>query len=197
MRVVGVHPIVADEPVHLVELAIEGSAEGFDFGDITQEVPGQPLSNWQAVYDEREVGHSSSTTWTRRNCSSAPLVYSPCRRNHRSRSICGALSMNHRSARVLQALAAAGGCPPAAGNQAAGGLPGKSWSGYNEIAKVSRQKGGELCLIRHGAKHDWYRNPNTGVRSLFRVIERSRRTLPGTLSECSAPMMSKATDERT
>ena len=55
-RVVGVHPILADEPVHLVELEIEGGTDGFDFGGVTQEVPGQPQSNWQAAYDEREVG---------------------------------------------------------------------------------------------------------------------------------------------
>ncbi len=57
-RVVGVHRIVADEPVHLVEIDIEGSADGFDFGEITQDVPGQPPSNWQTAYDEREVGQN-------------------------------------------------------------------------------------------------------------------------------------------
>ncbi len=57
-RVVGIHPNAAPEPAHLVELEIEGSAEGFDFGEITQEVSGQPRNNWQAVYDEREVGQN-------------------------------------------------------------------------------------------------------------------------------------------
>ena len=57
-RIVGVHPIAAEEPVHLVELEIEGSAEDFDFGEVTQEVPGQPRSDWQAVYDERELGEN-------------------------------------------------------------------------------------------------------------------------------------------
>lgn len=56
VRVIGIHPVPADEPVHLVELAVEGDADDFDFGEITQEVPGQPRSNWQAVYDERDVG---------------------------------------------------------------------------------------------------------------------------------------------
>jgi hypothetical protein len=55
-RVIGIHPVAADEPVHLVEFEVEGNAADFDFGAITQEVPGQPRSNWQAVYDEREIG---------------------------------------------------------------------------------------------------------------------------------------------
>jgi hypothetical protein len=57
-RIVGIHPIAADEPVHLVELEIEGNADGFGISDITQEVPGQPRSNWQAVYDERQIGQN-------------------------------------------------------------------------------------------------------------------------------------------
>jgi hypothetical protein len=55
-RVIGIHPIPAKEPVHLVELEIEGNVADFDFDKITQEVPGQPLSEWQAVYDEQQVG---------------------------------------------------------------------------------------------------------------------------------------------
>lgn len=54
-RIVGIHPIAADEPVHLVELEIVGSADEFDFGDVTQEVPDQPRSNWQVPYDERKI----------------------------------------------------------------------------------------------------------------------------------------------
>jgi len=57
-RVVGIHPVAADEPVHLVELEIEGNADGFDIGEITQEVPGQPRRNWQAVYGERRIGQN-------------------------------------------------------------------------------------------------------------------------------------------
>ena len=55
-RVIGVHPIAADEPVHLVELEVEGGTDDFDFGAVAQEVPGQPRHNWQAAYDERAVG---------------------------------------------------------------------------------------------------------------------------------------------
>jgi hypothetical protein len=55
-RVIGIHSIPADEPVHLVELELGENATDFDFGEITQEVPGQPRSNWQTAYDEREIG---------------------------------------------------------------------------------------------------------------------------------------------
>lgn len=54
-RVLGVHPIVADEPVHLVEIEIVGNVDAFDFNDITQEVPGKPRNNWQAAYDEQQI----------------------------------------------------------------------------------------------------------------------------------------------
>jgi hypothetical protein len=57
-RIIGIHPVTADEPVHLVELEVAGSTDDFDFGEITQESPGQPRSNWQAVYDERELGEN-------------------------------------------------------------------------------------------------------------------------------------------
>lgn len=56
VRVIGIHPIAADEPLHLVEL--EADSGDFDFGAVTQEVSGQPRSNWQAAYDEREVGEN-------------------------------------------------------------------------------------------------------------------------------------------
>lgn len=56
--IIGVHPIVAVEPVHLVELLVEGSVDDFDIGEVTQEVSGQPKSNWQAPYDERVLEES-------------------------------------------------------------------------------------------------------------------------------------------
>jgi hypothetical protein len=57
-RVIGLHPVLADEPVHLIELEVEGDADDFDLGEITQEVPGEPRSEWQAVYDEQEIGEN-------------------------------------------------------------------------------------------------------------------------------------------
>jgi hypothetical protein len=57
-KVIGVHPIEADEPVHLIELLVEGNADAFDIGEVTQEVAEQPKSNWQAPYDERVLEES-------------------------------------------------------------------------------------------------------------------------------------------
>jgi hypothetical protein len=55
VRVVGVHPVPADEPVHLIEIELSGDIEAFDFGEITQALPDQRRENWQAAYDEREL----------------------------------------------------------------------------------------------------------------------------------------------
>ncbi len=39
-------------------------------------------------------------------------------------------------------------------------------------------------FVRHGAKHDWYRNPATGFRSQFLAIGSSKGTWHGTSSRC-------------
>jgi hypothetical protein len=57
-RVVGIHRIAANEPVHLVELEVQDSADDFDLGMITQEVEGLAPSDWQTVYDERKIGEN-------------------------------------------------------------------------------------------------------------------------------------------
>ena len=51
-RVVGVHPVKAEEPVYLIEIIVEASAAEFDFGQVTQPALNQPESNWQFAYDE-------------------------------------------------------------------------------------------------------------------------------------------------
>lgn len=56
--IVGVHPVKADEPVHLIELFVEGDLNDFDIGDVTQEVAGQRRNNWQVPYDERVLEQS-------------------------------------------------------------------------------------------------------------------------------------------
>jgi hypothetical protein len=53
-KVLGVHPVAADEPVFLIEIEFLGS-DPFDFGQVTQSVADQPESNWQVAYDEREL----------------------------------------------------------------------------------------------------------------------------------------------
>src|SRR5438309_1794242 len=56
--ILGVHPVEAGEPVHLIELLVEGDTDDFDIGDVTQEVDGQPKMNWQAPFDERLMEES-------------------------------------------------------------------------------------------------------------------------------------------
>ncbi len=55
VRVIGIHPVPADVPVHLVELEAGGNPADFDLGEITQEVSGQLRSSWQTAYDERAL----------------------------------------------------------------------------------------------------------------------------------------------
>ena len=57
--IIGVHAVESDEPVHLIELLVEGDMDDFDIGEVTQEVLGQPKSNWQAPYDERVIEEST------------------------------------------------------------------------------------------------------------------------------------------
>jgi hypothetical protein len=54
VKVIGIHAIEADEPVHLIEIEVDSSAP-FDVDEVTQKVPGQPRNNWQVPYDEREL----------------------------------------------------------------------------------------------------------------------------------------------
>ena len=54
MIIRGVHLVEANQPCHLIEVEI-GGIEGFDWGDVTQEDPVQPKSNWQVAYDEQPL----------------------------------------------------------------------------------------------------------------------------------------------
>lgn len=63
VKVVGVYPIEAREPVHLVEISIEGgTADAFDLGEVTQEMANTPRMNWQAPYDERVIAEADGKT---------------------------------------------------------------------------------------------------------------------------------------
>jgi hypothetical protein len=52
-RMIGAYRVRSSEPCHLVELEITGVSSQIDLSEITQEVPGQPRSNWQVPYDEQ------------------------------------------------------------------------------------------------------------------------------------------------
>ena len=58
MRVVGIHPIVAREPVHLVEVEVASGELPVEWAAITQPVEGCDQSYWQVPYDERELDGS-------------------------------------------------------------------------------------------------------------------------------------------
>jgi hypothetical protein len=58
--VIGAYPVRADEPCHLVELLVRGLNGELPVGDFTQEVEGQPRSNWQVPYDERVLNDAGT-----------------------------------------------------------------------------------------------------------------------------------------
>jgi hypothetical protein len=59
VSIVGVYPVEGDEPVHLIEIRLQGNESDFDFADITQEDRALPRENWQAAYDEQLVADSN------------------------------------------------------------------------------------------------------------------------------------------
>jgi hypothetical protein len=58
----GVHPVETLQPFHLVEVELRDADAFFDWAAVTQEVPGEPQSNWQVPWDERPIS-SDSTRW--------------------------------------------------------------------------------------------------------------------------------------
>jgi hypothetical protein len=54
-KIAGVYPVAAAEPVHLIELVLQGDVEDFDFGEVTQELPDTPKMNWQVAYDDQMI----------------------------------------------------------------------------------------------------------------------------------------------
>ena len=54
-RVIGVHPVQASQPVHLLEIEVPDFISDIEWSDITQPVPDRDRSYWQVPYDERRV----------------------------------------------------------------------------------------------------------------------------------------------
>jgi len=52
IKIIGIYKVEADEPCHILELEIQNTSEDFDIGSITQEIPDEPIDNWQVPYDE-------------------------------------------------------------------------------------------------------------------------------------------------
>ncbi len=53
IRVLGVHPVTAREPCHLIELEVLAPGEQFDMALFTQPLPGRSRSSWQVPYMDR------------------------------------------------------------------------------------------------------------------------------------------------
>ena len=58
IEIIGVYPIEAPEPVHLIELRVRGAQGIFNVGEITQKIPREPRDNWQAPYMEQIINVS-------------------------------------------------------------------------------------------------------------------------------------------
>jgi hypothetical protein len=54
-RIVGVHRIIADEPVHLLEIDLRDLDGQLDFSSVTQTLEGKDSSFWQVPYDEHHL----------------------------------------------------------------------------------------------------------------------------------------------
>ena len=50
--VIGIYPIEAYEPVHLIEMIIKNPPHIPDINEFTQEIPGEPRENWPVPYTE-------------------------------------------------------------------------------------------------------------------------------------------------
>lgn len=51
-EVIGVYPVKAKEPCHLIELRLEAVNPAFDFAGFTQPIQGQPQGAWQVPWME-------------------------------------------------------------------------------------------------------------------------------------------------
>jgi hypothetical protein len=60
IEVIGVYPVRADEPCHLIELWVRDLKGEQPVADFTQEVGGQPRDNWQVPYDERVLNDAGT-----------------------------------------------------------------------------------------------------------------------------------------
>jgi len=63
MRVepIGIYPIEAPEPCHLIELWLRDVNGEVNFSAFIQATPGQPSENWQAAYDEWLLSDDGTT----------------------------------------------------------------------------------------------------------------------------------------
>ena len=60
VEIIGVYPVEAPEPVHLIEFWVRGAQGIFNVGDFTQEMPARPRDSWQTAYDEQVLDASGT-----------------------------------------------------------------------------------------------------------------------------------------
>ena len=58
VEILGVYPVDAPEPCHLIEVMVLDHQGPIDIGKFTQQIPGRPQENWQAPWDERVLDAS-------------------------------------------------------------------------------------------------------------------------------------------
>ena len=62
VEILGIYPVEADEPCHLVELIVRESDRRFDVGAFTQEIPDEPRDDWQVPWDELFLDADGNST---------------------------------------------------------------------------------------------------------------------------------------
>ena len=61
MKVIGLYPVDAPEPCHLIEVLLGSENHDFDWSKVTQEFEYQPSDNWQVAYNERIINSEKNT----------------------------------------------------------------------------------------------------------------------------------------
>ncbi len=60
IEIIGVYRVDASEPCYLIECWLRGVRDDFDFGQITQECPGEPEDNWQVPWNEYRLNDNGT-----------------------------------------------------------------------------------------------------------------------------------------
>jgi hypothetical protein len=53
VEIIGVYPVDAEEPVHIIEILVKNSKDIFDLSEFTQDIHAQPKEGWQVPWDEK------------------------------------------------------------------------------------------------------------------------------------------------
>jgi len=53
VEIIGVYPVVAEEPIHIIEILVKNSKGIFDLSEFTQDIHAQSKESWQVPWDEK------------------------------------------------------------------------------------------------------------------------------------------------